>query len=79
MPAMLMTDCLLLSLTDITADDSKQKQIVWQWDFFQPLLSQAQAAGALNGLMRILNGGRGDQWGLVRGSAGDRFRGSDLL
>lgn len=57
MPAMFMTNCLLLSLSDITPDDSRQKQVIWQWDFFQPLLSQAQAAGALSGLMRILDGG----------------------
>lgn len=57
LPAMLMTDCLLLNLSDATPDDSKQKQIIWQWDFFQPLISQRQAAGALSGLMSILSGG----------------------
>lgn len=57
MPAMLMTDCILLSLSDVTPDSSKQKQIEWQWDFLQPLISQSQAAGALSGLMNILSGG----------------------
>ncbi|MGC9237648.1 MAG: hypothetical protein ACP5GF_12250 [Thiomonas sp.] len=57
LPSMLMTNCLLLALTDATPDQSKQKQIVWQWDFLQPLISQTQAAGALNGLMSILSGG----------------------
>ena len=57
LPAMLMTDCLLLNLSDATPDDSRQKQIIWQWDFLQPLISQKQAAGALSGLMSILNGG----------------------
>ena len=57
MPSMLMTDCILLSISDVTSDDSKQKQIEWQWDFLQPLISQQQAAGALSGLMNILSGG----------------------
>jgi len=57
LPSMLMTDCLLLSLSDVTPESSKQKQIEWQWDFFQPLISQHQAAGALSGLMSILSGG----------------------
>lgn len=57
MPAMLMMDCILLSLSDVTPDGSKQKQIEWQWDFLQPLISQSQAAGALSGLMSILSGG----------------------
>ena len=57
MPAMLMEDCLLLSVSDMTPDHFKQKQVIWQFDFFQPLISQSQAAGALSGLMRILDGG----------------------
>ncbi len=57
LPSMLMTNCLLLALTDVTPDQSKQKQIMWQWDFLQPLISQSQAAGALSGLMSILSGG----------------------
>ena len=56
MPAMLMPDCILLSLSDITTGH-KQSQIEWQWDFLQPLISQKQAAGALSGLMSILHGG----------------------
>lgn len=57
LPSMLMTDCILLSLSDITPGGSKQSQIEWQWDFFKPLISQKQAVGALSGLMSILHGG----------------------
>lgn len=74
LPAMLMTDCLLLSLSDVTPDDSKQKQIQWQWDFFQPLISQRQAAGALSGLMSILSGGSvgtSSSWSGVEQSIGN--------
>ena len=57
LPSMLMTDCILLSLSDITPGGSKQSQIECQWDFFKPLISQKQAVGALSGLMSILHGG----------------------
>jgi hypothetical protein len=64
-PAMIYNNCLLLNLSDVTPDDSKQKMVHWQWDFMQPLISQSQAAGALSGLMNILNGGgvqTGSSW-----------------
>ena len=56
-PAMMYPNCLLTMLQDVTPASSKQKQIIWQWDFYQPLLTTTQAAGALGGLMRILDGG----------------------
>ncbi len=56
-PSMTFTDCLLLSVTDATPDGSRQKMIIWQWNFYQPLISQSSAANSLNGLMKLLSGG----------------------
>lgn len=56
-PAMIYNNCLLLNLSDCTPEHSKQKQVHWQWDFLQPLISQSEAQGALSGLMNLLNGG----------------------
>lgn len=50
-PAFFYTDMLLRSLKDISAGESKQRQWAWQWDFFQPLLTQAEAQLAQNSLM----------------------------
>lgn len=58
-PSYIYTNCILTSLRDITPADnpSKQAQIEWQWDFIQPLISQADANTANNSLMSKLSGG----------------------
>ncbi len=56
-PSYIFNNCILLNLSDVTPSNSKQKMIYWQFDFLQPLISQQQAAGALSGLMNILDGG----------------------
>jgi hypothetical protein len=43
-PACFYTNCLLTALRDVGSGESRQPQIVWQWDFMQPLLTLAQAA-----------------------------------
>jgi hypothetical protein len=56
-PARIFGPCLMTSMTDVTAGETKQKQIMWQIDFIEPLLTQAQAQAAQSTLMqRITNG-----------------------
>lgn len=50
-PAYLYTSCLLLGIRDVSGGDEKQVQTQWQWDFYQPLLTQAAAQAAQNSLM----------------------------
>ena len=56
-PAHVYTNCLLLTITDITNNDSKQQQIEWQWDFIKPTITASDAAAAMNGLMNKLTSG----------------------
>lgn len=56
-PSYLYTDCLLVSLRDVSGGDSKQVQHAWQWDFVQPLVTSAQAAAAQNNLMSHMTRG----------------------
>lgn len=54
-PSYIYTDCLLLSLRDISEGDPKYPQSRWQWEFFQPLLTLESAQAAQNSLMQQLN------------------------
>jgi hypothetical protein len=54
-PAMYYTEMLLLSLHDVTSEEGSQVQVRWQWDFIKPLLTQAQAAQAANGLITAID------------------------
>jgi hypothetical protein len=56
-PWYIYTGCLLQSITDTTGGDTKQQQIMAQWDFQQPLTTQMQATSAYNSLMSKLSGG----------------------
>lgn len=56
-PAVPYFDCILTAVTDVTDGESKQTQIMWQFDFFKPLISQSAATSALNSLMSKLSGG----------------------
>jgi len=42
-PAYVYQGCLLTSLKDITGSDTKQVQSIYQWDFYVPLITQAQS------------------------------------
>jgi hypothetical protein len=58
-PAYLYTACLLVALRDVTPPDLRQKQVNWQFDFIQPLLTMAAAQGAQNSLVsKITNGSK---------------------
>ena len=57
-PAFIYTNCLLTMMQDITSGTTNQKQIMYQLDFEQPLITQAQATAALNTLMGRLSGGQ---------------------
>jgi len=56
-PAYTYTNCLLTSLRDITPPSEKQTQIIYQWDFVQPLITtSAISAIASNLIQGITNG-----------------------
>jgi hypothetical protein len=56
-PSYFYTNCVLLSMRDVTSGDSKQVQTRWQLDFEQPLLTLQQASGAMNSLMTKMSNG----------------------
>lgn len=56
-PSLLYTDCLLLSLRDVSEGDPKRPQDRWQWDFVKPLVTQASAQAALGSLNSKLDSG----------------------
>lgn len=56
-PAMIYPNCILAAVTDITGGDTHQQQIIYRWDFLQPLITQAQATSAYNSLMSKLSSG----------------------
>lgn len=56
-PSFIYADGVLVDLRDVTSDDMKQKQVVYQWDFFFPLLTLAAAQAAQSSLMQTLTDG----------------------
>jgi hypothetical protein len=60
-PAYIYTDCIMGTpgIRDVSSEgQTQQKQYMWQWDFIQPqVVTQAQAANALNSLMQKLSQG----------------------
>lgn len=56
-PSYIYTNCLLVQMTDATGGDTKQQQIIYQLDFLQPLITQAQATATYNSLMSKLSSG----------------------
>lgn len=56
-PSYIYTGCILTNLRDVSQGNGKQVQTEWQWDFEKPLVAQADAAQALNGLMGKIGGG----------------------
>lgn len=56
-PSYIYTGCLLQKLVDITSGESAQPQTHWQWDFYQPLLTEQQAEQAQNALMSKISSG----------------------
>ena len=56
-PSFYYDSCILLALTDVSGQHSKQPQTEWQWDFAAPLLTLAQAQEAQNALMSRMSSG----------------------
>ena len=56
-PAFVYNNLLMTNIADITEGDTKQKQVEWQIDFIQPLLTLAAAAAAQSNLMATITGG----------------------
>lgn len=56
-PAFIYTGCLLTRLADVSAGQPSQPQAIYQWDFYQPLLTSDQLSGAMNSMMQRLQGG----------------------
>lgn len=56
-PAFPYTNLLMTGMSDVTSGEGKQKQIEYQLDFIQPLITQAQAAQAQSSLMSALTAG----------------------
>lgn len=56
-PSQFYTNLINTGLTDVSPDPLHQPQSEWQWDFAAPLLTTAQAAGAMNSLMSKLSAG----------------------
>ena len=58
-PAYLYQNMVMTGMTDITHDDGKQKQIEWQMDFIQPLITLADAVAAQGSLFqKVTNGSK---------------------
>jgi hypothetical protein len=56
-PTNIFTNCILLSLRDVSDGSSKQAQTAFQWDFEQPLIALDTAQNAYNTLMAKISGG----------------------
>lgn len=57
-PSFYWTNSLLLAIRDVSErTEGGQVQIRWQWDFVQPLLTQAAAATAQSSLMNKISSG----------------------
>ena len=60
-PTYLYINCILTGLRDISGSESRQPSIMWQWDFEQPQISLAAAAGAqANNIAAMTNGTQTD-------------------
>jgi len=55
-PSYVYLNCILTNLTDVSRPDSQQSQNAYQFDFIQPLLSQAPQ-NTLSALMNAFNSG----------------------
>ncbi|OYY59030.1 hypothetical protein [Polynucleobacter sp. 39-46-10] len=56
-PAYIYQNCVMTAMTDITSEQTSQKQIEWQIDFIQPLISTQDANAAFSAQMAKLSGG----------------------
>jgi len=56
-PAFIYTGMLLRTIRDVTPAGSTQPQIIWQWDFEQPLISLQNSAQSLGNVMGHVENG----------------------
>ena len=56
-PAFIYQNCVMTAMTDITTGETKQRQVRWQMDFIQPLISTSDANAAFSSQMSKINGG----------------------
>jgi len=56
-PAFMYTNLLMTNMSDVTSGQGAQRQIEWQLDFIQPLLTQAAAAAAQSSLISAITSG----------------------
>ena len=56
-PAYTYTNCLLTNLRDVSSPSDKQVQLMYQWDFVQPLISESQFSSVLGGVMNSITQG----------------------
>jgi len=70
-PAFIYTDMLMVGVTDVSMAQSPIPQNAWRWDFTKPLVTLADAAGAMNNLMNQINSGIQPSAGGVGTTPGD--------
>lgn len=56
-PGFIYQNCLLLGLRDTSSPSDKKVQTSFEWDFYQPLITQAQATQTYGNLMNKLANG----------------------
>ena len=56
-PSYAYFNCILTKLSDVSTDQSKQSQYMWQFDFVQPLVTLSQATQVYNTQMQSLSQG----------------------
>lgn len=56
-PSFLYANMLLLKLHDVSSGSTLQSQVEYQWDFFKPIVTLDDAAGAQNAMMSLLSSG----------------------
>lgn len=56
-PSNIFTNCILVSVRDVSTGQSHQSQTAWQFDFVQPLVTVDQAQQVYSALMNKIAGG----------------------
>jgi hypothetical protein len=56
-PAFIYNNLIMTGMQDVTSGEGHQKQIEWQIDFVQPLLTQQSAAAAQSSLLSLITSG----------------------
>lgn len=54
-PSKVYTSCIMLNMVDVSGSNTKQRQVSWQLEFMQPLITESQAKSVQSHLMSILS------------------------